>query len=31
MTDAVGLRIGEALAGNRVFQIGCVYSFHATK
>ena len=27
ITDAVGVRIGEALAGNRVFQIGGFYSF----
>ena len=27
LTDAAGVRIGEALAGNRVFQIGGFYSF----
>jgi len=26
-TDAAGTRIGEKLAGNRVFQIGAFYSF----
>jgi hypothetical protein len=26
-TDADGIRIGESLAGNRVFQIGGFYSF----
>ena len=29
VTDAVGTRIGEVLAGNRVFQIGGYYSFVA--
>ncbi len=27
VTDAVGTRIGEVLAGNRVFQIGGYYTF----
>ncbi len=31
ITDAVGVRIGERLAGNRVFQLGCFYSFASFK